>query len=104
MILLSSKDSFMPPDGVGLVVMTFADSSTDDIFSASLMAAPWAMLSADTFSVSRLDASHVAAQPLLPSRRRRRRRHQRLRYGARVGGAKTLKLFHFKCFSLCGHR
>jgi hypothetical protein len=25
-------------------------------------------------------------------------------YGARVGGAKTLKLFHFKCFSLCGHR
>jgi hypothetical protein len=26
------------------------------------------------------------------------------RYGARVGGAKTLKLFHFKCFSLCGHR
>ena len=25
-------------------------------------------------------------------------------YGARVGGTKTLKLFHFKCFSLCGHR
>jgi hypothetical protein len=25
-------------------------------------------------------------------------------YGARVGGAKTLKLFHFKCFFACGHR
>jgi len=42
--------------------MIFAGSSSVDIFAASHVAAPQAMLSADVSSVDRPAASHVAAQ------------------------------------------
>ena len=65
-------------------MMPFTDSSSIDIFFASIIvAAPRAMISADSYIVFSLDASHVAAQAgrfhrmhLVPSCRRRRRRHR----------------------------
>ena len=60
---ISSYDIFVTSYVAAPRAMIIADSSNMGIFVASPMAAPWAMPSADSSSVNQLDASHVAAQP-----------------------------------------